>query len=147
MDDNVITFTPKKSDTRSTEERIYECFHATIMFDAEHQKKCIYCIHNAATGKMLFDILVKDMSDSAKNKHLTLTVYDLRNTLSNVLKLINDTETAVLKEQYELAEAEEARKKREGSLRLAPGREPEAEKGNSEFTQGISEITPPDFEE
>lgn len=142
--DNIITFVPKKVEEQlSLEERISKCFHASISFDSEHEKSCIYCIVNKATSEMIFDILAKDMTQTAKNKKIVLCTFDLKQVLHNVLQRINEVEYKISTEQT----TEEARTNRKGPVRLAESRQSEAEERDSELETGITTITPPDFEE
>lgn len=137
-DDNIIDIELKKNiQYENLEERIYNCFHASIKFDKEHQKNCIYCLHNNATGNMLFEILAKDMTLAAKQKNLLLTTFDMRQVLANVLMKVNQTE-------YEMEESssEETGEGRERTNRGFESGKQETSQTDSTNEEGITEIIP-----
>jgi hypothetical protein len=137
-DDNVIGMNNDNKTgeiSQDVEDRIYDCFHASISFDLTHQKKCIYCMHNNATGQMLFDILARDMTLAAQNKNLILTTFDLRQVIANVLMRVNDAEYEMEKEFTQETGTQRQGENRESSL----GRE-KTEETSSPVTEGVIEI-------
>lgn len=43
--------------------------------------ECPYCTFAADEGKMLFDIMMRDMSAKTRNEHMNFTTFDLGNVL------------------------------------------------------------------
>ena len=135
-EDNIVDISSKKTiEHHNLEERISACFYASIGFDVEHKKNCIYCLHNTATGQMIFDILAKDMTLAAKQKNLFLTTFDMRQCLAAALIKINETE-------HEVAEttSEETRTGRSGEGGGSESGEPEITETGPAVTQGVIEI-------
>jgi hypothetical protein len=137
-DDNIIDI-PVKKDIKydKLEERIEACFRATIRFDLDHQRSCIYCLHNEATGDMLFDILAKDMTLASKQKNLLLTTFDCRQALAIALMRINETE-------YEMAEkaSEETGARGQGESRGSEVGNQTTTETSTAVEEGIREVIP-----
>ena len=141
MDENNLIPLIQKVPDIDVEERITECFLANVTSNEEHQKKCPYCIVNRETGKMIFEILAKDMVNASKNKRLTLTSFDLKQVLTEVLWQINQFEDNALKNE-KLSTTEEGRTDGDGSdSGFTVGVETTSQ-GESEIEQGIGEIVP-----
>ena len=135
-DDNLVNF-PPKSDIKydNLEERIYNCFHASISFNLDHQKKCIYCLHNKATGNMLFEIMAKDMMLAAKQKNLQLTTFDCRQSLATALMRINDEE-----HEMEPTTKQKARTERPRADGRFESGDPPIEATSTTVAEGIAEV-------